>query len=146
MGWNSILPRLFREAHMNEDLKNKIFIFKNEGMSYSNIAQKTGLSINTIKSLFRRQNSKDGKKYTSCKNCGKELNISSNSRIKKFCLDVCRFKWWNKNTDGNRKCVKVLICKNCRRKFKSYDNKARQYCCHKCYIIHRFKNNKECFS
>ena len=125
---------------MNEDLKSKVFTLKNEGLTYSKIAENTGLSINTIKSLFRRQNSKDKEKYSVCQNCGKQMNGLSVRRIKKFCCDTCRFKWWNKNSVKSRKYLKILICKNCGKKFKIYDNKARQYCCHECYISRRFKN------
>jgi len=129
---------------MNEDLKSKVFTLKNKGLSYSKVAEKTSLSINTIKSLFRRQDSKDKEKYSVCKNCGKQINELSGSRVKKFCSDSCRFKWWNKNALKSRKHLKIIRCKNCGEKFKSYDNKARQYCCHECYITRRFRNNKEC--
>ena len=124
---------------MDKDLRSKAFSLKNEGVSYSNIAENTGLSVNTIKSLFRRQNSKEEENYTSCKNCGKELNVSSNSRLKKFCSDECRFKWWNKNGTKSRKQMNDLICINCGKKFKCYESKKRKYCGHECYIKHRFK-------
>ena len=77
-----------------------------------------------------------------CKNCGTILEKSSKSNIKKFCSDSCRYKWWRKNLENNRSYLKIHICKNCNKKFKSFDNKDRKYCSHKCYINDRFKPKK----
>lgn len=138
-------PHLLLEASMNQDIKGKIIILKNKGLSYSKIAASTGLSINTVKSLFRRQNSKSERRRMLCKNCGKGLHGLSGAGLKKFCSDSCRYKWWNKNAIANRKHLRTITCKNCGKKFKSYDNKARKYCCHSCYITYRFKSNKGSF-
>ena len=127
---------------MNEIQKHKLVRLKKQGRSYKEIASALSISEGTIKSFFRRQKLKSKEIYTKCKNCGATLEKSSRSNVKKFCSNLCRYKWWRKNTENNRKCVKINICKNCSKKFKSYYNKDRKYCSHECYINDRFKKQE----
>lgn len=125
---------------LNESQKDKILKLKSSGRSYKEIASALSISESTIKSFFRRQKLKSKEVYTVCKNCGAELEKRCGS--KKFCSDLCRYKWWRKNVENNRKCLKINVCKNCGKKFKSYDNKDRKYCSHECYINDRFKKQE----
>ena len=125
---------------MDEIQKHKLIRLKKQGRSYKEIASALSISEGTIKSFFRRQKLKSKEVCTECKNCGATLEKRFSS--KKFCSDLCRYKWWRKNTENNRKCVKINVCKNCSKKFKSYDNKDRKYCSHECYIADRFKKQK----
>ena len=127
---------------LNESQKDKILKLKSSGRSYREIASALSISEGTIKSFFRRQKLKLKEVHTVCKNCGVTLEKSSRSNVKKFCSDSCRYKWWRKNAEGNRKYLKINVCKNCNTKFKSYDNKDRKYCSHECYINDRFKKQK----
>ena len=127
---------------MNEVQKQELIKLKNSGRSYKEMASTLSISEGTIKSFFRRQKIKCEEIYTVCKNCGVKLERSTKSNVKKFCSDVCRYRWWRKNTEDNRKCVKINVCKNCGTKFKSYDNKVRKYCSHACYIEYRFRKKK----
>ncbi len=127
---------------MNEIQKNKLITLKKQGRSYREIASALSISESTIKSFFRRQRLKLRKIHTECKNCGVTLEKSSKSNFKKFCSDLCRYKWWRKNTENNRKYLKTNICKNCNKKFGSYDNKDKKYCSHECYIENRFKKTE----
>ena len=104
------------------------------------MASALSVSEGTVKSFFSRKKIKDEEIYVVCKNC--KIPLDKRSSNKKFCSDLCRYKWWRKNAEGNRKCVKINVCKNCNKKFKSYDNKERKYCSHKCYIEDRFKKQK----
>ena len=122
---------------LNESQKDKILKLKSSGRSYKEIASALSISEGTIKSFFRRQKLKSKEIYTECKNCGAALEKRFSS--KKFCSDLCRYKWWRKNAEGNREYLKINVCKNCSKKFKSYDNKDRKYCSHECYINDRFK-------
>lgn len=122
---------------MNSALKSKILDMKKDGLSYAKISK------NTIKSFLRRNGAKC-KSEVLCKNCRKPLENFSRNGMMKFCSGSCRYKWWNKNADGNRKYLQILTCKSCGEKFKSYNNKIRKYCSYKCYVEHRFKNSKEC--
>ncbi len=104
------------------------------------MASALSVSEGTVKSFFSRKKIKDEEIYVVCKNC--KIPLDKRSSNKKFCSDLCRYKWWRKNAEGNRKCVKINVCKNCNKKFGSYDNKERKYCSHACYINDRFKKQK----
>lgn len=131
---------------MNELQKQQIIELRNQGISYSKIADALGISINTIKSFCRRNNlgghiGKENKQInkTFCKECGKELNQNLGKKPLKFCSDKCRVKWWNTHPElVNRKAIYSFICTNCGEPFTAYGNSKRKYCSHSCYINHRF--------
>ena len=125
---------------MNEIQKENLIFLKNQCRSYSDIASTLSISKSAVKSFFSRLKNEENSNI--CKNCGTILEKSSKSNIKKFCSDSCRYKWWRKNLENNRSYLKIHICKNCNKKFKSFDNKDRKYCSHKCYINDRFKPKK----
>ena len=125
---------------MNEVQKEELINLKNEGRSYKEIASSVSVSESAVKSFFSRKKLKAEEIYTVCKSCGGPLTKRLGN--KKFCSDSCRYKWWRQNTNGNRKCVKIGICKKCGKELKCYDNKNRKYCSHACYIADRFRNRK----
>ena len=88
---------------MNETQKNKLIDLKNEGRSYKEMASALSVSEGTVKSFFSRKKIKDEEIYVVCKNC--KIPLDKRSSNKKFCSDLCRYKWWRKNAEGNRKCV-----------------------------------------
>ena len=122
--------------------KNCIRQMRSEGLSYSQIAEQTGLSENTIKTFFRRENLQNSNEEinTTCKHCGKELGQSRGHRQKKFCSDKCRFAWW-KSSEAELPSDSPYFfkCKNCGKEFKCYGKKGRKYCSYDCYIVDRFK-------
>ena len=122
--------------------KNLIRQLRSEGLSYSQIAEQTGLSKNTIKSFVRRENlqNSDVEMNTTCKYCGKELVQSRGHRQKKFCSDKCRFAWWKSpEAEVSSDSPYFFKCKNCGKEFKCYGKKSRKYCSYGCYILDRFK-------
>ena len=120
--------------------KENLILLKNQGRSYSDIASTLSISKSAVKSFFSRLKNEENSNI--CKNCGVTLEKCSKSNLKKFCSDSCRYKWWRKNLENNRSYLKIHICKYCDKKFKSFDNKDRKYCSHKCYINDRFKPKK----
>lgn len=131
---------------MTEEQKYNITYMRNNGLSYTQIAEKTGISRNTIKSFCRRcnikvignVNPKDSSKLN-CKLCGKRLQPVKGKKKPKFCSKKCRMKWWNTHPDEvNRKAIYKFICKGCGISFTAYGNSRRKYCSHGCYIISRF--------
>ena len=123
--------------------KNFIRQLRNKGLSYSQIAEQTGLSENTIKTFVRRdtlQNTGEKETNITCKRCGKELDQSMGHRQKKFCSDECRFAWWKSpESDLPSDSPYFFKCKNCGKEFKCYGKKGRKYCSYSCYIVDRFK-------
>ena len=127
---------------MTDEQKSCIIQFRSEGMTYSEIAQKLNISINTVKSFYRRHTQTNMPKGQ-CKQCGKPITQSKRTREKKFCSDKCRWAWWNQNLDKvKRKAIYTFECPNCKKQFTAYGNAKRKYCSHQCYIESRFGGEK----
>lgn len=129
---------------MDSEEKLKIRKMRSQGETYARIAEIIGLSMNTVKSFCRRNELKcldleDRKTKDTCKNCNKKLIIQEKQKLKIFCSDACRFKWWNKNRDKmDKKATCIIKCKHCRKKFEGYINIKRLFCSHSCYISYRY--------
>ncbi len=127
-----------------------------KGWGYGKIARHTGINEQTIKSHCRRHglngSAKDLPKkvkqeetngqITYCKNCGAEIVQEPKRKKKIFCCDYCRHHWWNTHLNQvNRKAYYEFTCLNCGKEFRAYGDSRRKYCCHECYIEHRFGEN-----
>ena len=120
---------------MTTENKYRILDLHGRGLTYSQIAAELGISINTVKSCYRRA----GEKKKLCKNCGKPLIQIEKQKPKTFCNSYCRENWWKNNRNkSNSKSIYQLECRYCGQFFLSYGNKHRKYCSHKCYIHNRF--------
>ncbi len=134
---------------MNVRQKEQISRMRHEGIGYSKIAQRLGLSENTVKSYCKRNNLGGvGTKFAKldgavCKNCMVPIDQLPRQKKRVFCSDTCRVTWWNTHPEMvNRKAVYHLVCARCGTVFESYGNKGRKYCCHSCYIAARFGAKK----
>jgi endogenous inhibitor of DNA gyrase (YacG/DUF329 family) len=117
--------------------KNKILALRRQGLTYRQIGLELGLSMNTVKSFCRREEAKKAV----CKNCGKALIQRHGQKPRTFCDDYCRENWWGRHRDQmERKAFYPIECAHCGKRFDSYGNKYRKYCCHRCYIEERFGN------
>lgn len=114
---------------MTEIEKSTIITMRAKGVGFSAIANELSLPLSTIKSFCRRYKDK-------CEFCGIEVEQTSGRKHKRFCSDSCRIKWWNLNRTG-----KEHICTGCGEHFTAIEK--RKYCCHKCYIKHRFGGRYE---
>lgn len=130
---------------MNDLQRKAIEKLRNKGAGYKAIAQKLGLSVNTVKSHCRRNGLTGNRSVTDaievlfCKKCGKKLTQSVGAKQKSFCSDECRLSWWKDHPEKvKRKAYYELTCAYCRKAFHSYGNKNRKYCSHECYIADRF--------
>ena len=132
---------------MTQSEKYQIEIFRIQGIGYTEIAKRMGISVNSIKTYCRR-NALGGKRgyeaagtisICACENCGKPVPQNTGRKKKRFCCDKCRNEYWNAHMEQvNRKANYEIVCKNCGKSFISYGNKNRKYCCHKCYLEDRF--------
>lgn len=130
---------------MTDEEKKQINVYRKSGYGYKQISNFTGLSLNTIKSYCRRNNLtqsdlvSDKIKHYSCQQCGKEILQNEHRKLKRFCSDKCRNKWWNSHLSlVKRKANYQLVCKYCNKTFVVYGNKNRKFCCHNCYVKYRF--------
>jgi protein-arginine kinase activator protein McsA len=120
---------------MTNSNKAQIQQMRENGCSYAQIASALDMSINTVKSFWRREQEK--KLY--CRNCGKRLEQIPKQKPRIFCSTPCRMNWWRHNRDKLAgKAYYHLTCQNCSAEFTCYGNKNRKYCSHNCYIQSRF--------
>lgn len=109
------------------------------GNSYGQIAESTGLPLNTVKSFCRRQGitAVDGVSLCAC--CGVEVEQTEHRKVKRFCSDACRASWWREHRHMmSRRSEAIIHCLHCGREFTDYASVQRKYCCHECYIKARF--------
>lgn len=129
--------------------KTEITRMRGDGMGYSAIARKLGISENTIKSFCRRNGlTKQGADpfpqfpeiaEKPCLCCGKPVIQYPGRKEKKFCSDACRYRWWNSHTgEAGGKAMHAYTCPACGKSFSAYGSRNRRYCSHGCYISARF--------
>ena len=120
---------------MTEQQKDNIVALRRKGLNYPQIADEMGISVNTVKSFCRRYDANKGL----CKNCGAPLVQIPKQKPKTFCTDCCRQTWWKRHPDQMKhRALLPLTCENCGREFQGYADAHRKYCCHACYIQHRY--------
>ncbi len=125
--------------------KKLIDQYRHQGMGSTEIAEKLGLSVNTVKSYCRRNAMETAMADASaapsglCKQCGKMISGKSDKRGKQFCSDKCRYQWWHLHR-GESINATEHTCLFCGQVFRT--NRQQKYCCHECYIMARFGGQK----
>ena len=120
--------------------KHQINMLRGKGSTYSDIAEKLGLSENTIKSHCRRNNI--GTSFEVCAECRMKLIHLPQKKRKRFCSDNCRMAWWAKNPEARtRKAVYDFVCNQCKKPFTAYGNNKRKYCSMGCSVAARGNGN-----
>lgn len=135
---------------MSEEQKKQIAVYRKNGYGYKQISNLMGLSLNTIKSFCRRNHLMDAdlqeesSSVLCCEQCGKPVAQTEKRKRKRFCSDSCRNKWWNSHLNlVKRKANYEIVCPGCNNTFVVYGNAKRKYCCHQCYVVHRFGGKKD---
>ena len=120
---------------MTNQEKSEVIALRKDGLTYLQIGERLGLSMNTVKSFCRRFDEK--KKF--CRNCGKPLMQEAKKKPRVFCCNHCRDIWWKANRDCcQHRNVYCLTCEYCGKCFECYRQRSRKYCSHNCYIECRF--------
>lgn len=119
--------------------KETILAMRQQGISYARIAEELILSLNTVKSVCRRNGIKisrpEERPSGVCKTCGEPLRQVAGGRQKTFCSDKCRYLWWNRSRCRH---PYRLTCSYCGKQFISYGNKSRKFCGRDCYSLSRY--------
>jgi endogenous inhibitor of DNA gyrase (YacG/DUF329 family) len=139
---------------LTDEEKGQVLAYREQGLGYKKIASILGVTENTIKGFCKRQVAVKEIPILEekivvpiaikhiCRNCGIPVEQNSGRKEKKFCSDRCRMSWWNSHAEQvNRKANYEIVCPNCKKKFISYGNKERRYCCHDCYLEDRYGRN-----
>lgn len=124
-----------------------ITILRGQGLGYGAIAARLQIPEGTIKSYCSRNGLKaqtPSRIPSGCQHCGAPLAHTPGRKPKKFCSSACRAAWWNSHLRlVNRKAYYEITCAHCGTVFQSYGNKGRRFCCHPCYIAHRFNPSEK---
>ncbi len=111
-----------------------------KGWGYKRIASELGISANNVKSYIKRHPLAD-KSIRCCELCGKELNVASKCKVKRFCSDKCRMQWWKQHPEQmQHKTLYPHLCKYCGASFAS-PRKESKFCDMKCYTAFRRKES-----
>ena len=138
-----------KHHYLTNEMKLLIDSMRRKGMCYKKVADTLHLNVNTVKSYCRRHpvippegDEDKWAPFLYCKNCGAKVTQASGRKIKKFCSDACRQKWWNTHLpEVNRKSICEYECPVCGKKFAAYGTRSRKYCSHECYIKARFHSD-----
>ena len=102
---------------MTDAEKEKIQFLRGEGFGYGAIAERLGISANTVKSFCRRNClSAAGvvEAASVCRCCGRPLGDLPRGNLRKFCSEACRRAWWREHGDlVERRKFYVLVCAHC---------------------------------
>lgn len=143
---------------MTDIEKQQIQDLRLKGVGYKAIAAVLGISRDTIRGYCKRNGLDGDSKVVSlnleekknqnliCACCNKVIKQKEHGRVRRFCSEECRRKWWNDNKDKRNKkdtATYKYTCPHCDREFNSYGNKKRKYCSHNCYIKSRFWKGEE---
>jgi hypothetical protein len=134
---------------MNSEMRERIFRLRAEGVCYKEIAQEMDISFDSVKAFCRRNHLIGPSEVVSrniqfmkethkiCRYCCKQIRQNGHGRMRLYCSENCRRKWWQENKEMRTKKASAIyhfICKFCRNPFSSYGNKVRKYFSHRCYI------------
>lgn len=119
------------------ELKDLIIAYRREGLSYNEIAKKTGVSSEYARTVFSRANrkvQKDDQLRPSgfCKHCGKPLSMAGNKRSRLFCDNKCRSEYHNHK---NLHTPFICVCDYCGHEFVAYGNPNKRFCSRTCLVL-----------
>lgn len=126
---------------MTKEQKALIVKLRDQGMTFAAIAKKLDISVNSIKSFYRRNgnasNTLNDENQLCCKECGKPIAQPFGTREKKFCSDKCRMLWWNTHrSEVKLRSAERCKCSCCGKVFQAYAH--RKFCSRDCYFKMRF--------
>ena len=102
---------------MTTQEKLQIQALRAAGLSYQAIADKTGMTLGSIKMYFKRHSGSPAQPC--CEQCHKPLRQDL-IRARRFCSDACRYRWRAEHPRNSFTC----LC--CGKTFSS--RKPRKYC------------------
>ena len=124
---------------MSKQDKDLIVAYRNEGLSYHEIAEKVGVSEQFCRTVCSRanrkkQHSKPEPAMGLCPECGKLLVNLPGHKPKKYCSDACRYKAhnWEKMHKPY-----IRTCEVCQREFVAYGYPNKRFCSRECQNIAR---------
>ena len=131
---------------MNDLQKNYIENARKLGISYQEIAEKTGLSREVVKKYCKRSglekdevvSHSDSKNV--CKYCGKPFISLPGRKPKIFCSRKCGLLWWSAHPEQRNSRIQIkVVCPQCGKTFINTRNRERRFCSVACSSLYRKK-------
>ncbi len=133
---------------MDERIRDRIILLRQEGMGYLAIANDVGVSRDKVRYICKSRGlggiaaDRDVERGEVCANCRKPIEQPpKQGRRKKYCSEECRRAWWAMHPDKLKKSKKAMYlctCGYCHKPFTAYGHADRKYCSRDCYIKNRF--------
>ena len=115
---------------MTNNEKKEVLRLSGIGLGYREISVRTGMSVDSVRSFLRRN--KDLPAVFVCEECGAAVAQNPGRKLKRFCSDTCRMKWWSEHPERRlRRTTYSHICQGCGKAFDSL-RKESIYCCRAC--------------
>ncbi len=112
--------------------KDLIVAYREEGLSYREIAEKTSTSEQFCRTVCSRVNQKlkaNSSSTDMCRYCGKQLLHTNGAKKKQFCSGNCRTAYHNQ--EKMRKSY-IRTCEYCKKEFVSFGYPQKRFCCREC--------------
>lgn len=145
---------LWRKSEMDIETRKSVFEMRSQGIGIQSIAKTLGINSESLKEFCKRYHLmgpsevvklniiEQERQHIICPECRKKITRKKRGRTKRFCSEVCRRTWWEKHGSQKLKQSSAIYhfeCLGCGRAFSAYGNQNRKYCCHRCYINHRYR-------
>lgn len=125
---------------MNDLQKSYIINARKLGASYKEIADKTGLSKDSVKKYCKRaglasevQSEEPASTVGACRCCGKSIISRPGKKSRIFCSRECGLKWWAEHPEQRKPRIHIeLICPQCGSTFINTRNRSRKFCSVSC--------------
>ena len=126
--------------------RDLIIVLREEGLSYKEIAERTGTSSEYARTVcskasrMTQKNKKDNQSDDMCRYCGKRLVYTPGAKRKEFCDDKCRSMYYSQ-----QKMRKPYIrrCEYCGLEFVAYGYPTKRFCCRECRTLAERKRRNE---
>ena len=120
---------------MSISQKDLIIAYREAGLSYREIAEKTQTSeeyCRTIWSRTNRDNDSSAHDDGLCRYCGQPLIFTEKAKKKQFCSDQCRNDFHNR--EKMRKPY-IRTCEYCKTEFVAYGYPKKRFCSRECQTL-----------
>ena len=117
---------------MTAEKKNKILELSRQGIPAREITSIVNCGLGSAGRVVAKK--RIVAYYTDCPNCGKSIphNFDSLGRRQRvYCCEKCR------QSKAARK-TQTRICLNCGKPFLAWNYQKAKFCCHGCYVEHRY--------
>ena len=119
------------------ELKDRVVAYRNDGLSYKEIAEKTNVSVDYARAIYSRARRKDNSIISdgpdgTCRYCGEPLQYIDGKKKKLFCCQKCSddFRYQKKKREPY-----VLVCELCGHEFVAYGNPNKRFCSRECQTL-----------